>query len=380
MKTRLLGEVAKIYNGNSINERVKAQKFMHKKVGTPYIATKDISFTNKVNYDNGVKIPNLNAQNFKLAKKGSVLLCAEGGSAGRKMAIIERDVFFVNKLFCFETSAELNSKFLFYYIQGPDFQGLFKNSISGLIGGVSLQKVRNLTIQIPSQEVQKKIVARLDKAFAEIELLEKNLELKEEKTNKLLHAILNDALAENQEFEMKRVKLGEAVSLIATSQTKVKSSSYLASGKYPVVDQGQHLISGYTNERTTVENRDLPVMIFGDHTRVVKYIDFPFTAGADGIKILKPNPLAHPKYLFYLILFKSNQIKSKGYARHFGELKKHLFSIPSLGDQKQIAEKLDKAFAEIELLKSHIAIEKQKVDALRQSILSDAFNFADGAA
>jgi type I restriction enzyme S subunit len=84
VKSIRLGEVAKIYNGNSINERVKAQNFIGLSEGTPYIATKDISYTFQVDYENGVKIPESNSSEFKLARKGSVLLCAEGGSAGRK--------------------------------------------------------------------------------------------------------------------------------------------------------------------------------------------------------------------------------------------------------------------------------------------------------
>ena len=99
MKSAKLGEVARIYNGNSINEKVKAKNFMGIQEGTVYIATKDVSYAHQVGYENGVRIPNSKANEFKLAKKGSVLLCAEGGSAGRKIAIIDRDVFFGNKLF-----------------------------------------------------------------------------------------------------------------------------------------------------------------------------------------------------------------------------------------------------------------------------------------
>ncbi len=172
MKIANLGEVARIYNGNSINESVKAKEYAQVLNGTPYVATKDITYSFDVDYENGIKIPFNKSAGFKIARKGSVLLCAEGGSAGRKMAIIDKDVFFVNKLFCFETTSELNSRFLFYYLQAPKFQTLFKDSITGLIGGVSLEKIRNLPIGIPSFKEQEKIVHKLDRAFAEIGLLE----------------------------------------------------------------------------------------------------------------------------------------------------------------------------------------------------------------
>lgn len=136
-------------------------------------------------------------------------------------------------------------------------------------------------------------------------------------------------------------------SVIPDSKSKIKSSSYLESGKYAVVDQGKELVAGYTDSNPTVDANLLPVIVFGDHTRAVKYIDFPFTAGADGTTILKPSPSTSPKYGFYLVLHAVSQIPSKGYARHFGELKKMQFQLPSLERQREIVEKLDSAFAEL---------------------------------
>lgn len=168
MKTMKLGELARIYNGNSINEKVKKENFFGLSDGTPYIATKDISYSFSVDYENGVSIPSKNANEFKLAKSGSVLICAEGGSAGRKMAIIDRDIFFGNKLFCFDCGSQLQSKYLFYYLQASTFQNLFKSSITGIIGGVSLEKVRNLPIFLPTIERQNEVVEKLDRVLAEI--------------------------------------------------------------------------------------------------------------------------------------------------------------------------------------------------------------------
>jgi type I restriction enzyme S subunit len=211
VKSIKLGEVAKIYNGNSINKKVKANNFTGLKIGTPYIATKDISYACQVNYENGVMIPSVNESEFKLAKKGSVLLCAEGGSAGRKMAIIERDVFFGNKLFCFECDATLNSKFLFYYLQTSTFQDLFKSSITGLIGGVSLEKVRNLPIVLPSLEKQSEIVEKLDAAFACIESLNENGSRAQHVAESLLSQLIGSWI--NSETARKKVNLGELAEL-----------------------------------------------------------------------------------------------------------------------------------------------------------------------
>ena len=107
MKTVKLGDIATIYNGNSINKTVKKQKYMNDVPGWNYIGTKDVDFDGTITYDTGVIIP-YTEERFKLAPSGSVFVCSEGGSAGKKTAIVKRDVCFGNKLF-----AIVNDKNLF---------------------------------------------------------------------------------------------------------------------------------------------------------------------------------------------------------------------------------------------------------------------------
>ena len=99
LKTSKLGEVCKIQSGNSIPAKEKDSLYRNINEGLPYIATKDISIDRSINYENGVKIPSKFYNKFKLSKKDSVLLCAEGGSAGKKIAYSNKDCHFVNKLF-----------------------------------------------------------------------------------------------------------------------------------------------------------------------------------------------------------------------------------------------------------------------------------------
>ena len=95
---KTLGECCDIYNGNSINSDYKMKNFSGRKEGYPFIATKDVSFDGTINYDNGIKIPF--ETNYKIAFPDSVFICAEGGSAGRKIALVTEKVCFGNKLFC----------------------------------------------------------------------------------------------------------------------------------------------------------------------------------------------------------------------------------------------------------------------------------------
>ena len=82
---------------------------------------------------------------------------------------------------------------------------------------------------------------------------------------------------------------------------KTLQAEYLREGKIPIVDQGKELIGGYTEDKSRLCKAELPVIVFGDHTKCLKFIDFPFALGADGVKVLRPKINANPKYLYYVL-------------------------------------------------------------------------------
>lgn len=100
-----LSHIANIYTGNSISETEKKSKFTDV-IGRYYIGTKDVDFNNRIIYDNGIAIPKQYEPDFRLAPNNSILMCIEGGSAGRKIAILNQDVCFGNKLCCFSPLLE----------------------------------------------------------------------------------------------------------------------------------------------------------------------------------------------------------------------------------------------------------------------------------
>jgi len=124
--------------------------------------------------------------------------------------------------------------------------------------------------------------------------------------------------------------------------TKVKKEDYKAFGSYPIVDQGQIFIGGYTDDEKLVVKENLPVVVFGDHTKIFKYVDFPFTIGADGVKVLT---LKNEKdnALFYYYFLKSLKIVDKGYSRHFKYLKEKKLPVADYDYQLHIANILSKA-------------------------------------
>ena len=116
---------------------------------------------------------------------------------------------------------------------------------------------------------------------------------------------------------------------------KLQTREYRPEGKYPVVDQGLSSISGWTNDDQGLITSILPVVVFGDHTRVFKYVDFPFVRGADGTQILKPRSDIHPIFFYYAC--RAIELPSRGYNRHFKALKEKEIPIPSHEEQVGIA-------------------------------------------
>ena len=164
-----LGQLTSLYTGNSISKEVKDCKYTNVK-GRWYIATKDVNFDNTVDYDKGIYIPASDEPLFKIAPSGSILMCIEGGSAGRKIGIIDRDVCFGNKLCCF-TPLVLNNRFLFYYLQSPIFKEIFEGNKKGIIGGVSINMLYPLLIPLPPLAEQHRIVEKLEQLLGEIDKL-----------------------------------------------------------------------------------------------------------------------------------------------------------------------------------------------------------------
>ena len=103
-------------------------------------------------------------------------------------------------------------------------------------------------------------------------------------------------------------------------KNQINASEILPSGKYPVIDQGQDFIAGYCDDETKLVKDELPFVIFGDHTRCFKFVDFPFILGADGTKVLKPNSELFDSKFYYFALL-SLDIPNRGYNRHFTLLK-----------------------------------------------------------
>ena len=140
---------------------------------------------------------------------------------------------------------------------------------------------------------------------------------------------------------------------------KILKENYHSRGKIPIIDQGKNQISGFSDEKVGIY-KEIPVIIFGDHTRIIKYVDYPFLLGADGVKILsvKTNKFI-TKYLYYALL--NYYIPDTGYNRHFKWLKNFTVNVNSINEQKRIVVTLDKIITMIDKKKKQINLLEELV-------------------
>ena len=149
--------------------------------------------------------------------------------------------------------------------------------------------------------------------------------------------------------------------------TKIKTDEYRLSGKHQIIDQGQEQVAGYTDlEDGVFEN--IPAIIFGDHTRIVKYIDKPFFLGADGVKVLRSRfQDANYRYLYYAL--KYVKIPNTGYNRHFKWLKESKIQYPCAEKQEEIVSVLNGVSKIIEYRQQQL----QKLDELVKARFVEMF-------
>lgn len=156
-------------------------------------------------------------------------------------------------------------------------------------------------------------------------------------------------------------------------EKKTKQKNYLEKGALPIIDQGQDIIGGYTEDLNLQLPCSLPVIVFGDHTRAVKYIDFPFGAGADGIKVLQPQEDILPKYLYYATQYLVLRLEDRGYARHYQYIEKKELDVPDIEEQKRIVSKIEELFSELDNNIETLQNTKKQLAVYRQAVLKAAF-------
>jgi type I restriction enzyme S subunit len=402
--------LCKIYNGNSLKDDEKILYSNADESSVPYISTKDIEFgTQNINYDNGLRIPS--NSNFKIATKDSFLLCIEGGSAGKKMGYLTQDVYFVNKLACFNSLENVNAKYLYYYIRSVNFQNQFQLSMSGLIGGVAISLIRNFDSIKPPLSEQDVIVEYLDDKTNEIDKLIQNKIkliklLKEERS-----IIINNAVTKGLNDKVKLKPSGiewigyipenwsaTPLKYLGTTQNGISAGAeYFGSG-YPFVSYGDvyknmilpKSVNGLAN--STDKDRANFSVNKGDvfFTRTSETIDEIGLASTclETIKnavfagfLIRFRPFENvlfegfSKYYFRSEIHRTFFIKEMNIVTRAslsqGLLKRLLVLLPDLKEQKEISDFLDVKTKEIENIISKTEKEIELLNEYKTALISE---------
>ncbi len=173
---------------------------------------------------------------------------------------------------------------------------------------------------------------------------------------------------------MRLYPFSEVIADSTSKFRKIKASDYKDEGRFRIIDQGQKAVAGYTDDSSLVNRTHSPIIIFGDHTRTLKYENSPIALGADGAKALSVNPkIANPQYIYYYL--RTINLKGAGYSRHFKFLKQIEIPIPEkngepdINEQVRIAHLLGKVEGLIALRKQHL----QQLDDLLKSVFLAMF-------
>ena len=386
-QTKKLCEIGNIFNGNSINEKIKQERYLGLPEGMPYIGTKDVGFDTVINYENGVKIPKKEIPTFKIARPNSVLICAEGGSAGRKIGFTDRNVCFGNKLFAFEANDEVESRYVFYYYFSSFFQKQFSSVMSGIIGGVSMNKFKEIVIKLPDRNTQIKTVERLNDIFESVEnaklLAAKNLKYSNDLFDLSMHSYFSDSangesksLSEICEISSMLVdpKLKDYQEMLHIGGANIQSKTGEIFDLKTAKDEG--LISGkfVFDENMVLYSKIRPYLM------KVARPDFVGLCSADIYPLRPKDKLLDRNYLYYLLLspkFTEYAITGSARAGMPKVNRNHLFAfttkIPSLKAQIQIVKKLDLISEEVTKLKNNYIKKIENLNELKTASIERAF-------
>ena len=406
-----LNNIIKLTSGRDLPK----EKYSDKEIRTyPYItgASNFSNFkimTNRYTDDNSV-----------LSYRGDILITVKG-TIGElafnpfKEAYIARQVMAIS-------GVQIYSDYLFFYLQNSI--SILKNKGQSLIPGISRETILNLFIPIPPLKEQKRIIEILFEAIPKFEVYSfcyhELKKLNSEFPDKLRKSILQYAMQgklvpqdetdESVEVLLERIKeekqrlfeegklkkkdLQESIiyqgddnsyykmtdvrkkqwlvqrvkdifRTIPTKKYQIKQSEILKEGLYPVVSQSKKLIEGYSNSKDKLYQHSKPIIVFGDHTRIVKLIDFDFVVGADGVKLMDPIYI-DSEFGHLCLKFCCLDLKNRGYSRHYSHLQNMYIGIPDKTMQLRIVEK-------IRILDKYVKLLENKINGSLSNSVDEEF-------
>lgn len=261
----------------------------------------------------------------------------------RKAALAEVDGICSAHAMVLRANTKLIDERLFpFFFHSKVFQDIaVKISVGGLSPTINWKDLAKQEFLLPPKNQQARLAELL---WAADDVVEREREVKERLENALkLYLATEYGTCNNGNYSVEICNLAKISSLLSNQKYnvgKLDTTEYKMIGDYPIIDQSMSFIVGYSNKKEIVFDGDLPILVFGDHTTIIKYVDFPFILGADGTKIIYPDKnRVIPKFLYYAI--KNLNLIPQGYRRHYTILKDLLVPVFEVEKQRSILSRIE---------------------------------------
>lgn len=258
--------------------------------------------------------------------------------------------------------SNLYSKFLYYWFQSYEGRKKFEALAKGTAQkAVPISGIKTLEIELPSLKSQKRIANILSAYDDLIENNQKQIKLLEEAAQRLYKEWFvdlrfpgheNTKIVDGVPKGWIKEEIGKIIKKVHRTK-QIVASEYRDEGSIPIVDQSRAFVAGYTNDLEARVDFGIPIIVFGDHTRIVKLIQFPFAKGADGTQLIISDCLEMPQRLLYCSIMNVD-LSNYHYARHFKYLKEEKIMIPTVKVANEFENNVTGIFSKIQNCRDEI--------------------------
>lgn len=372
-------EICKIKSGKRLP---KGKSFSAEETDFPYIRARDIK-AGKINSENLVYLDEVTQKKLSqyIVNKNDIVITVVGASVG-DVGYVSEDLdgynLTENAVRLTEFDENVNSLYLLYLLNSQTYWEIMQSIAGGSAQPkLGIYKVESIPLELPTLDVQNSIVKSISSYDNLIENNQKQIKLLEEAAQRLYKEWFIDLRFpgyENVEIVdgipegWKKEPVGRVIKTVPRT-LQIKTKDYLPDGTIPIIDQSREFIAGYTNLEDAIVLSETPVIVFGDHTRILKYIQFPFAKGADGTQLIISNTELMPEPLLYLSLL-SVDLSNYHYARHFKYLKEEMIIIPSQEIADSFNNIVDPLFKRVQVLRDINRNCEQARDRLLPKLMS----------
>ncbi len=344
----------------------------------PWLKTGEVNYCRLYDTETYISKEGLARSSAKLIPENSVIIAmyGQGDTAGR--VAINKIPLSTNQACCnLIINHEIADYEYVYYALSTLYYKLVSLKNGGAQPNLNAGIIKEIEIPFPESGTQKKIASILSTYDYLIENNHKQIKLLEETAQRLYKEWFVDLRFPRYE-DVKVVDgvpegwnkelIGNVIGKVSRTK-QIKTADYLLEGSIPIIDQSRDFIAGYTNDSEALVNTGTPVIVFGDHTRILKYIQFPFAKGADGTQLIISDRTNMPQSLLYLSLI-AVDLSNYHYARHFKYLKAESILIPSQDVADEFDRLISPIFSQIQKLREKCYKLSQSRDRLLPKLMS----------